>query len=107
MLAYEGKSINVGTELNATTAQQVLSENIGTEVICFHDCSVKSVFYLIDKGVPVIGMKDSANAILLIGYDAQTATYIDPTNGGVYRSNIDKIDTMLEGSGNTFIGYIR
>jgi len=107
VLAYEGKSINVGTELNATTAQQVLSENIGTEVICFHNCSVKSVFYLIDKGVPVIGMKDSANAILLIGYDAQTATYIDPTNGGVYRSNIDKIDTMLEGSGNTFIGYIR
>ena len=36
-----------------------------------------------------------------------TITYIDPTNGGTYASSIEKIDEMLKGSGNTFIGYVR
>ena len=65
------------------------------------------MFYLVDKGVPIIGLKDSTNAILIIGYDAKTATYIDPRNGGTYTSNIEKVDEMLRGSGNTFIGYTR
>ena len=107
VLAYEGKLIDVVTELQTKTAEQVMSEQLGTEAVRFRGCSVKDMFYLIDKGVPIIGMKDSTNAILFIGYDAKTATYIDPTNGGTYASSIEKIDEMLKGSGNTFIGYVR
>lgn len=107
VLGYEGHSIDAVAELSSKTPEQVLSEQLDTEAVRFRGCSVKDMFYLIDKGVPVIGLKDSTNAILFVGYDAKTATYIDPTNGGTYASSIEKIDEMLSGSGNTFIGYVR
>jgi len=107
VLGYEGKSIDVVTELQSKTPEQVLSEQLETEGVRFRGCSVKDMFYLIDKGVPIIGLKDSTNAILLVGYDAKTATYIDPANGGTYTSSVEKLDEMLKGSGNTYIGYIR
>ena len=107
VLSYEGKSVDVAAELGTKTPEQIISEQLGTEAIRFRKCSVKDMFYLIDKGVPVIGLKDSGSALLFVGYDAKTATYIDPTNGGTYASTIEKIDEMLSGSGNTFIGYVR
>ena len=107
VLGYEGKSADVVMELQSKTPEQIMSEQLETEAVRFRGCSVKDMFYLIDKGVPIIGLKDNTNAILFIGYDAKTATYIDPTNGGTYASSIEKIDEMLKGSGNTFIGYVR
>lgn len=107
VLGYEGKSIDVVSELSSKTPEQIMSEQLETEAVRFRGCSVKDMFYLIDKGVPVIGLKDSTNAILLVGYDAKTATYIDPTNGGTYASSIEKLDEMLKGSGNTYIGYVK
>ena len=107
VLGYGGKSADAVAELGAKTPEEILSEQLGTEAVRFRGCSVKDMFYLIDKGVPVIGLKDSTNAILLVGYDAKTATYIDPTNGGTYASSIEKLDEMLMGSGNTYIGYVR
>ena len=107
VLGYEGKSVDVVTELQSKTPEQILGEQIGTEAVRFRGCSVKDMFYLIDKGVPVIALKDSTNAILLVGYDAKTATYIDPSNGGTYTSSIEKLDEMMKGSGNTYIGYVR
>ena len=107
VLSYEGESTDAVAELGAKTPEEILSEQLGTEAVRFRGCSVKDMFYLIDKGMPVIGLKDSTNAILFVGYDAKTATYIDPTNGGTYASSIEKLDEMLKGSGNTYIGYVR
>lgn len=107
VLGYEGMSVDVVSELQSKTPEQLLSEQLETEAVRFRGCSVKDMFYLIDKGVPVIGLKDSTNAILFVGYDAKTATYIDPTSGGIYASSIEKLDEMLKGSGNTYIGYVR
>lgn len=107
VLGYEGKSADVVAELQSKTPEQLLSVQLETEAVRFRGCSVKDMFYLIDKGVPVIGLKDSTNAILFVGYDAKTATYIDPTNGGTYASSIEKLDEMLKGSGNTYIAYVR
>ena len=65
------------------------------------------MFYLMDKGVPVIALKDSSKAVLLVGYDAKTVTYIDPSSGATRGSTIEDMDEMLSGSGRTFIGYIK
>lgn len=107
VLAYEKESVDVVSELTSKTAEQILSEQLKTEAVRFRGCSVKDMFYLIDKGVPVIGLKNSTNAVLFVGYDAKTATYIDPTNGGTYTSSIEKVNEMLRGSGNVFIGYTK
>ena len=59
-----------------------------------------------DKGIPVIALKDSSNAVLLVGYDAKTVTYLDPISGGSRMVSIETMDEMTEGSGHTFIAYV-
>ncbi len=107
VLAYEGESVNVATEMTTKTPKQILSEQLKTEAVQFRGCSVKDMFYLIDKRVPVIALKDSSRAVLLVGYDAKTVTYIDPASGATRGSTIEDMDAMLSGSGRTFIGYIK
>ena len=94
-------------ELATSSAEEILETYLGTEVIRFRGCSSKDMFYLIDKGVPVIALKDGSSAILLIGYDAKTVTYVEPSSGSVFTSAIEKVDEMLAGSGKTFIAYVR
>ena len=52
-------------------------------------------------------MTDSANAVLLIGYDTSSVTYIDPADGGVHITTPEEMDSMVAGSGHTFIGYVK
>lgn len=107
VLSYEGKKVDVVSEMASKSIEEILSGHLETEVIRFSGCSVKDMFYLIDKGVPVIAMKNSSSAILLIGYDAKTVTYVEPSSGSIFTSTIEKVNQMLEGSANTFIGYVR
>lgn len=107
VLAYEGKSVDVVTELSTSSVEAVMEKYLETEVMQFRGCSSKAMFYLIDKGVPVIALKDGSNAILLIGYDAKTVTYVEPSSGSIFTSTIEKVDEMVEGSGKTFIAYVR
>lgn len=107
VLAYEGKKVDVRAEMETSSAEKVMEKHLETEVLRFRGCSSKAMCYLIDKGVPVIAMKDGTNAILLIGYDAKTVTYIEPSNGSIFTSTFEKVDEMLIGSGKTFIAYVR
>lgn len=107
ILAYEGKAVDLASGLDVKGAEQFLSEQLQTEAIRFQGCSVKEVFYLMDKGTPIIAMKNSRDAILLLGYDAKTVTYVDPASGAIQTSTIEKVNEMLSGSGQTFVGYIR
>lgn len=107
VLSYEGTVLNIEPGLDVKGAEKLLSEKLQAEVIRFQGCSVKDVFYLMDKGVAVIAMKNSRGAVLLLGYDAKTVTYADPTNGAISTVTIEKANEMLSESGQTLIGYIR
>jgi hypothetical protein len=107
VLAYEGKKVDVASELQTESAETVMEKHMGREVLRFRGCSSKYMCYLIDKGVPVIAMKDGSNAILLVGYDAKTVTYVEPSSGSIFTSTFEKVDEMLAGSGKTFIAYVR
>lgn len=107
VLKYEGKNTDVSAEVNASNIENVMEKQLQTEVMRFRGCSAKSMCYLIDKGVPVIAMKDASRAILLIGYDAKTVTYVEPESGSIFTSAFEKVDEMLSGSGRTFIAYAK
>ena len=107
VLAYEGKKVDVASEMKTSSVEEVMQKHLGTEVLRFRGCSSKAMCYLIDKGVPVIAMKDGSQAILLIGYDAKTVTYVEPNSGSIFTSTFEKVDEMLQGSGKTFIAYAR
>lgn len=107
VLAMEGKTVNVAEEMNAgKSALDILSEYSGGEGMDLTGCTTEEMLYIIGKGTPVIAMTDSANAVLLTGYDTSTVTYIDPADGGVHTSTAEEIDSMVTGSGHTFIGYV-
>lgn len=107
VLAYEDKQVDVQSELQSKTAVQILNENLEGEAILFKNCSSKDMFYLIDKGIPVIAMTDSSNAIVLIGYDAVSVTYVDPNVGAIRIRDIEVVDEMTEASGKTFLAYVK
>lgn len=107
VLTYEGVSAEVSGALKEQAVEDVMEAQLSKEVIRYRDCSSKDMRYLIDKGVPVIAMINADDAVLLVGYDALTVTYISPSNGAVRSATFAKMDEMLEGSGCTFIGYVR
>lgn len=108
VLAVEGKTVNVTEEMNAgKSTLDILSEYSGGEGMDLTGCTTEEMLYIIGKGTPVIAMTDSTNAVLLIGYDTSTVTYIDPADGGVHTSTAEEIDSMVAGSGHTFIGYVK
>lgn len=107
ILSYEKADADISAVWGSQSVEQILSERSEAEAIRFRGSSAKDMCYLIDKGTPVIAMKDNSKAVLLIGYDAKTVTYIDPSNGGVYTSTFEKVKEMTAGSGNTYIGYVK
>ena len=107
ILSYERVDAELSAVWETQSVEQILSGRIEAEAIRFRESSAKDMCYLLDKGTPVIAMKDSSKAVLLIGYDAKTVTYIDPSNGGVYTSTFEKLKEMTAGSGNTYIGYVK
>lgn len=107
VLAYEGQSVDVAAELASKTSLEVLDAYCGGEAVRFKDCSTADMRYLIDKGTPVIALTGSDSAIVLVGYDAKTVTYIDPADGGTRTRDFSAVDAMMSGSGNTFFAYVK
>lgn len=108
LLAYEGTSVNVMEEMqNGKTPVEIIGEYSGGEVLDLTGCTTEEMLYIIGKGTPVIAMTDNSNAILLIGYDTSSVTYVDPASGSVKTNTTEAIDEMVAGSGHTFIGYAK
>ncbi len=107
VLKYERASVDVMSELGSKTAFVVLDEHCGGEAVQIKDVSVSDMRYLIDKGIPIIALTGSDRAVLLVGYDAQTVTYLDPSDGVAKTRNFSTVDEMMNGSGNTFLAYVK
>ena len=107
VLEYEGETVDVMASLGSKTALEILDEYCGGEAVQFKDCSSSDMRYLIDKGTPVIAFTGNDSAIVLVGYDAKTVTYIDPVSGSIKTKNFSAVDAMMSGSGNTFLAYVK
>ena len=108
LLRYEGvENVDVVSALQEKSPEALITELTKGEGIRFRGSSCKDMFYLIDKGTPVIALKDSSNAVMLIGYDALSVTYVDVSAGSVRSCSIEKMNEMTSGSGHTYIGYVK
>lgn len=108
ILQLEGQSIDVKTEMaSGKTPMDLLNEYSGGEAVDLTGCSIEQTFYLIGKDTPVIAMTDVDRAILLVGYNDSTVTYLDPLTGGKKTEKTENVEAMVKGSGNTLIGYVR
>ena len=105
VLSYEDVEIDVKAEMETKSVDKILEEQIGGEGIRIKGCSSADVRYLIDKGVPVIALTGNQEAVVLVGYDAVSVTYIDPQSGAVSIKKFSEMDSMMKSSGSTFFAY--
>lgn len=107
-LEREGNSVDVTAQLaGGESTVDILGEYTGGEALDLTGCSVEEMLYIIGRGTPVIALLNHTNAILLVGYGNSLVTYIDPAAGEKKSVPLDTIDEVVEGSGHTFLGYVK
>lgn len=107
VLSYVGQDVDVKAELEKQSIEQVLTACSGGEGVRMKGCSSADVRYLIDKAIPVIALTGSQEAVLLVGYDAVSVTYIEPQSGAVRMKNFETMDEWMKSSGSTFFAYVK
>lgn len=108
MLAYEEKNVDVdGKMQNGKSALEILDMHSGGEALDLTGCTLEELFYIIGKGTPVIAMTGGDSALLLVGYDSTTVTYINPQTGRKPTESIEAVEEKLKGGHGIFIGYAK
>lgn len=108
ILTWEGKQADVAEELaNGTSPEDILTTHTGGEGLDLSGCSVEEILYTISRETPVIAMLSDSHAVLLIGYNQTNVAYLDPADGQRYSVSKTELESMVNASGNTFIGYAK
>ena len=56
--------------------------------------------------MPVVGIAGDGSCVILIGYDQSYVTYIEAATGNRTAISYEQMDTLLSGSGRTFISEL-
>ena len=109
MLEKEGINISVSALISqGETPKEILSNTMKEAVVLdLTGCTVDEVLYYVSNGAPVFAMTGANDAVLIIGYDANSITLFDPALGITYRKNQDDADEMFENAGDVFFSYLR
>lgn len=83
---------------------EVMKEINGGSYMDLTGCSTEELLYLIGMDRPVVAMLDSVYAVILVGYDDSSVTYVDVASGERRSVPYEEMDQMTAGSGNTYIG---
>lgn len=83
---------------------EVMKEINGGSYMDLTGCSTEELLYLIGTDRPVVAMLDSVYAVILVGYDDSSVTYVDVASGERRSVPYEEMDQMTAGSGNTYIG---
>lgn len=67
-------------------------------------CTADQMIPLMDQDTPVIGMLDTQNAVILVGYVDYSLIYIQAETGERFITSTGQMDEMTAGSGNTYVG---
>ncbi len=92
---------------NSLDACERYMEQYDAQRVDLTGCTLEQVLYVINKGCPMIALTGDSRAVLLTGYTRTDITYINPDTGSKQTVSINEMEDMVNGSGNTFIGYIQ
>lgn len=108
MLVYEKKTVDVAKELSAgKTVLDVLNKYSGGEAVDLSGCTLEQLCYVIGNGTPVLALTRNGGAVLLVGYDENTFTYIDPITGKKSTEKVKDMEALTGGMNGTFFGYVK
>ena len=70
-------------------------------------CSAEQIAYLINKGTPVIGVRNGDVSLILTGYDEHQMIYINSADGQIQTAGLpQRMDQIMLTEGNEYIGYL-
>jgi uncharacterized protein YvpB len=94
------------SNLGEDSVYDILEKEIPESVLNLTKCTLDEVLYFVNKGIPVIGMKDKNNAVLIIGFDMYNITVIDPATQHTMNIGLNDSKALFEGAGNMFFSYL-
>lgn len=98
---------DVETKLNEGQAVwEILSEELSESSCLLPGCNLRSTLYYVDRGAPVMGITESGEAVLMVGYDAQNIIYYEPGQTTLSRAGLKDATEMFEAAGNLFFTYL-
>ena len=86
---------------------QLLADNFDYTPINLTGSTLSQVLYYVSQKRPVIAMKNGSDAVLIIGYDETSITYIDPAARTTVKTGLASATTMFESAGNVFVSYVK
>ncbi len=107
MLNYYKKNPNYASSVkDVNSAYEMLNQGMGDSLLNLTGCTLDEVLYYISKKRPVLAMKDSDNAVLIISYDAYNITVIDPSSFTTKKIGLNDGMKLFQSAGNIFLSYI-
>lgn len=109
ILQLEGAgNMDASAELeNGKSPAEILTEATGGEGFDLTGCTPEEIRYTISHETPVIAMFSAEHAVLVIGYTDEKYAYLDPADGERHSATPDEMNSLVSGSGNVFIGYVK
>lgn len=94
------------SDLEEDSVYSLLEKEIPESVLNLTKCTLDEVLYYVNKGIPVIGMKDKNNPVLIIGFDMYNITVVDPALQRTMKIGLNDSKALFEGAGNMFFSYL-
>jgi uncharacterized protein YvpB len=103
---FKGYTNNNSSSMQADSVRDLLNKGLDDSLLNLTGCTLDEVLYYISKNRPILAMKDSDNAVLIVGYDAYNITVIDPSSNTTKKIGLNDGMEMFKSAGNIFISYI-
>lgn len=107
MLQYKSSdSKNISYQPQKQLVTEYLSQYMKAIPLNLTGSTLEEVLYYVSKGIPVIGLKESGRAVMIIGYDSSNIKIFDPVTRVTAQYAIKVAAAMFEDAGNVFYSYI-
>lgn len=99
---------NIQKQLESGTRPMKIMDDLSDgKALDMTGCTTEQMLYVINRGIPVVGMINPDSSVILVGYDEAVVSYIDVASGERKTARYEEMDQMLAGTGRAFIGYIQ
>jgi len=104
MLAFQGVNVSLNQlNVNNSSVLEILNNHSKYTALSLTGISLDEALYFIYKGMPVLAMTNSNEAVLIYGYDNYNIMVIDPKLNRTTKLGLQSATDMFKRAGNMFI----
>ena len=107
MLAHMGVTVGKEELSEEEAITVILNKHMQNKAINITGVSLDNALYFVSKGIPVLAMKTTTNAVIITAYDEETVTVYNPKTGVKEVMLRYQAAAKFKEIGNIFITYVR